>query len=96
MTNIKIDREQLLSDRRVVEEIQRHLWVESEKAGYDIGFEKAKEDWLRNFSKAWLSYHMPETLTASRKSHPKKSSPRKSKPKKSSSARNRNAKSYHE
>jgi hypothetical protein len=50
----------LLKDKRVVEEIHRHLWIESEKAGYDIGFDKAKEDWLKNFSKAWLDYHMPK------------------------------------
>ena len=37
---------ELLKDRRVVEEINRHLWIESEKAGYDIGFDKAASDWL--------------------------------------------------
>ena len=26
-------------------EILRHKWLESEKAGYDIGFEKALLDW---------------------------------------------------
>ena len=55
--------EKLLSDRRVIEEIHRHLWLESEKAGYNIGFEKAKEDWLKRFSKAWMEYNMPECLT---------------------------------
>jgi hypothetical protein len=50
----------LLSDKRVVAEIERHLWIESEKVGYDIGFERAKEEWLKNFSKAWMAYHMPE------------------------------------
>lgn len=54
------DKEKLLSDRRVIEEINRHLWIESEKAGYDIGFDKAKEDWLINFSKAWMQYHFPD------------------------------------
>ena len=53
----------LLKDRRVIEEIRRHLWVESEKAGCDIGFEKAAEDWLNRFSKAWMQYHMPDELT---------------------------------
>jgi len=28
------------------EEILRHKWIESEKAGYDIGFERALLDWL--------------------------------------------------
>ena len=50
----------LLQDRRVVEEIHRHLWIESEKAGHDIGFEKAAEDWLKHFSKAWMDYHLPK------------------------------------
>jgi len=58
----------LLSDRRVVEEIRRHLWIESEKAGKDIGFDKAKEDWLKNFSRAWMQYHLPDALRAERKS----------------------------
>lgn len=58
----------LLSDRRVVEEIRRHLWIESEKAGKDIGFDKAREDWLKNFSRAWMQYHLPDALRAERKS----------------------------
>ena len=63
MQNIKnIDTETLLKDQRVVAEIQRHLWIESEKAGRNIGFEKAKEDWLKKFSKAWMSYNMPDVL----------------------------------
>ena len=41
-----IPNKHLLKNRKVVEEINRHLWIESEKAGYDIGFEKAAEDWL--------------------------------------------------
>ncbi len=54
--------EKLLSDKRIVAEIDRHLWIESEKAGYDIGFDAAKVDWLKRFSKAWIEYHMPEVL----------------------------------
>ncbi len=65
MENINTDK--LLSDKRVIEEINRHLWIESEKAGYDVGFEQAKEDWLKNFSKAWMQYHMPEELIKARK-----------------------------
>ena len=60
--------EKLLSDKRVVAEIERHLWIESERMGYDIGYEKAKEDWLKRFSQAWMEYHMPEELLKSRKS----------------------------
>jgi len=81
-------RDRLLSDRRVIEEINRHLWIESEKAGYDIGFEKAKEDWLVNFSKAWMQYHFPERQTSQRKSKDA------SRPSQKSTVKRRRAKSY--
>ena len=60
-------REKLLKNRRVIEEIKRHLWIESEKAGYDIGFEKAADDWLKNFSKAWMEYHIPKQKSPARR-----------------------------
>jgi hypothetical protein len=63
----EIDSEKLLSDKRVIEEIQRHLWIESEKAGCDIGIERATEDWLKRFSKAWVEYHLPEELLKAKK-----------------------------
>jgi len=50
----------LLKNRKVIEEINRHLWIESERAGHDIGFDKAAEDWLIRFSDAWMEYHMPK------------------------------------
>ena len=50
----------ILKDKRVVEEIQRHQWIESEKAGSNIGFDQAAADWLEHFSKAWMDYHMPK------------------------------------
>lgn len=51
---------ELLKDRRVVDEINRHLWIESEKAGFDVGFENASRDWIERFSKAWVDYHKTE------------------------------------
>lgn len=36
------------------EEILRHKWYESEKAGLDIGFEKALLDWVAKYRKKWL------------------------------------------
>ncbi len=33
--------------RRV--EIERHKWYESERAGYDIGWDRAEVDWLLRF-----------------------------------------------
>lgn len=62
-----IDLEKLLKDQRVVDEINRHLWIESEKAGRDIGFEEAKADWLKRFSSAWIAYHFPEQIVKERK-----------------------------
>jgi len=49
----------LLRNRKVIDEINRHLWIESEKVGYDIGFDKAADDWLKRFSRIWMQYHMP-------------------------------------
>lgn len=37
------------------EEILRHKWLESEKAGYDVGFEHALLDWIRNHRDCWRS-----------------------------------------
>lgn len=35
------------------EEILKHKWIESEKAGYDIGFERALTDWIINHRAKW-------------------------------------------
>jgi hypothetical protein len=35
------------------EEILKHKWIESEKAGKDIGFEKALLDWVFNHREKW-------------------------------------------
>jgi hypothetical protein len=35
------------------EEILRHKWIESEKAGHDIGFEKALLDWIVRHRTSW-------------------------------------------
>ena len=35
------------------EEILRHKWLESEKAGKDVGFERALLDWIRNHREDW-------------------------------------------
>jgi hypothetical protein len=34
-------------------EILRHKWLESEKAGYDIGFERALTDWIVKHRSKW-------------------------------------------
>lgn len=35
------------------EEILRHKWIESERLGLDIGFEKALLDWIRKHRDGW-------------------------------------------
>ena len=35
------------------DEIMRHKWIESEKQGCDIGFERALVDWIRNHREKW-------------------------------------------
>ena len=35
------------------EEILRHKWIESEKAGRDIGFDRALTDWIVKHRSKW-------------------------------------------
>ena len=49
------------------EEILRHKWLESERLGYDIGFERALLDWIRKHRDGWrahrramLQQHQPQ------------------------------------
>jgi hypothetical protein len=52
-----MDPKKLLRNKKVIEEINRHKWLESEIAGYDIGFEAAAEDWLKKHAGVWVDYH---------------------------------------
>ncbi|MFH1359486.1 MAG: hypothetical protein ABIJ41_00420 [Candidatus Omnitrophota bacterium] len=52
----------LLKDKRVQEEINKHLWIESQKAGYDIGIARATDEWLKLYAEGWMKYHTPEKL----------------------------------
>jgi len=48
------------------EEILRHKWIESEKQGRDIGFEKALLDWKFNHCAAWRAQrHQRTSITPS-------------------------------
>ena len=76
---------ELLKDRRVIEEINKHLWIESQKAGYSIGIERATDEWLRLYADGWLKFNKPERYSKFRgkkKSRPRKQA-RKKKPAKS-------------
>jgi len=82
--DIKI-KEELLKNPMVIDEIKRHRWFESEKAGHDVGYEGASQDWLEKYAQAWIDYHMPQLNASKKKSA---SSKTETKPKK------RSAKSY--
>lgn len=53
------DVRELLRNKKVIEEINRHLWIESQKAGYSIGIERATDEWLRLYAEGWMKYHVP-------------------------------------
>ena len=48
---------ELLGVPEVMQEIERHKWFESQKAGRDVGFEWAQEDWLQKYSEQWKQGH---------------------------------------
>jgi hypothetical protein len=41
------------------EEILKHKWLESEKQGTDIGFEKALLDWIVKHRSTWRNHRRP-------------------------------------
>jgi hypothetical protein len=41
------------------EEILRHKWIESERLGYDIGYERALLDWIRKHRDGWRAARRP-------------------------------------
>lgn len=47
------------------EEILKHKWIESEKAGKDIGFERALLDWIRKHRDSWRASRRPTQQTRS-------------------------------
>jgi len=46
------------------EEILKHKWIESEKAGADIGFEKALLDWIVKHRSNWRQKRLKEGRTS--------------------------------
>ena len=40
----------------ILREIERHKWIESEKAGHDIGGNRAALDWLRRHYEHWKQH----------------------------------------
>ncbi len=50
------------------EEILRHKWLESEKRGFDIGFERALLDWIMKHRSEWRTRRGAETERTSPRS----------------------------
>ena len=50
------------------EEILKHKWLESEKVGHDIGFEKALLDWIVKHRSAWREKRQRVPVAAGRPS----------------------------
>ena len=46
-----------LKDPRVLDEIRRHKWLESEKAKKEIGFASAAVEWIVKHGPQWRKYH---------------------------------------
>jgi hypothetical protein len=60
-------KEKMLNDPQVKLEIAQYKWIESEKVGYDIGFDKAAEDWFKLHAKAWEAQHSSPVKKSARK-----------------------------
>lgn len=48
------------------EEILKHKWIESEKAGHDVGLEKALLDWIVKHRASWRAERRQARSTAGR------------------------------
>ncbi len=46
------------------EEILKHKWLESERLGYDIGFERALLDWIRKHRESWRAARRQQASAA--------------------------------
>ena len=46
------------------EEILKHKWIESEKAGHDIGFERTLTDWIVRHRSKWRKARQGSTQPA--------------------------------
>jgi hypothetical protein len=60
------------------EEILKHKWLESERLGHDIGFERALLDWIRKHRESWRtarrSQSVPSSSHGTNPAHPTASS----------------------
>jgi hypothetical protein len=52
------------------EEILKHKWIESERLGYDIGFERALLDWIRKHRDSWRAARRAHLATGPTSAQP--------------------------
>ena len=55
---LKINSQDLLKDRRIVQEIHRYQWMESQRLGHELTFDQAANDWFQKFSLEWVRHYM--------------------------------------
>jgi hypothetical protein len=67
---LSITNSELLKDKDILNEINRYKWIESEKAGTDIGFERAAREWINAYSKRYLNEHPGKSASLWIKSQP--------------------------
>ena len=48
--------------RSQAEEIKKYKWIESEKAGGDIGWERATREWMQRFFPEWKQYRWKRAI----------------------------------
>ena len=65
-----IDNSILLQDKDIVNEINAYKWLQSEREGYDIGFERASREWIGHFSEKYFIRHPNKTTLFWLKSQP--------------------------
>ena len=56
----KEERYSYLSDPRAIAEIHKHKWIESQKAGREIGFATAAVDWIKTYGSQWKASFVHE------------------------------------
>ena len=61
---------ELLKDKDILNEINKYKWLESEKTGSDIGFERASKEWINTYSKQYLTRHPGKSADLWIKSQP--------------------------
>jgi hypothetical protein len=44
------------------EEIKKYKWIESEKAGRDIGWERATREWMQKYFPEWKQYRWKRAI----------------------------------